>query len=85
MTKTKSEHVKILPLITLDVIRTLSWETNPLVSEGEGSYQITVEAHPNRDVGQIYTIRLGIGGVSLARSPERAMYYVRHRRGLAKR
>jgi hypothetical protein len=72
-------------MITIDTIRTLSWKTSPRISEGEGRYQITVEVHPNRDFGQHYLVRLAYGGVSLARTPERAMHYVRQRRSLAKR
>jgi hypothetical protein len=72
-------------MITLDTIRTLSWSSTPRVSEGEGVYQITVEVHPNRDIGQHYLVRLAYGKWSLARTPERAMHYIRQRRGLAKR
>lgn len=76
-------------MITLDAIKALSWQNNPRVSEGAQSdtdrYQITVEAHPNRDFGQSYTVRRGYGKVSVARSPERALHYVRQRRGLGKR
>ena len=77
-------------MITLDAIKALSWQNNPSVSEGAQSdtdrYQITVEVHPGRIPGQrYYTIRRGYGKFSIARTPERAMHYVRQRRGLGKR
>lgn len=73
--------------ITLEAIRALSWRDNPSVCEGdEDRYRITVEAHPNREPwGHHYLIRRGYGKWSLAKSPERAMYYVRQRRALGKR
>lgn len=76
-------------MITLDAIRALSWQTNSSVSEGDepdtDRYRITVEALPNRDLGQHYAVKRGYGKVSIAHSPERAMHYVRQRRGLGKR
>jgi hypothetical protein len=72
-------------MITVDAIRALSWQSNPKTSEGEGRYEITVEAHPNRDLGTHYLVRLAYGKWSLAKTPDRAMYYVRQRRALARR
>lgn len=72
-------------MITLDAVRALSWQDNPSVSEGEGRYQITVEAHPNRDIGTHYLVCLAFGKWSLVKTPDRAMCHVRQRRALAKR
>ena len=73
-------------MITLDAIKALSWQDNPRVSEEEGRYRITVEVHPGRYAGQrFYMIRRGYGKIAEARSPERALHYVRQRRELGKR
>ena len=77
-------------MITLDAIKALSQPRNPSVSEGAqpdtDRYQITVEVRPDRHIGQhFYAIRRGYGKVSIARTPERALHYVRQRRGLGKR
>ena len=77
-------------MITLDMIKALSWQDNPRVSEGAqhdtDRYQITVEVHPDRHIGQhFYAIRRGYGKISIARTPERALHYVRQRRGLGQR
>ena len=77
-------------MITLDAIKALSWQDNPRASEGAqpdtDRYQITVEVHPDRHVGQrYYAIHRGYGKFSIARTAERALYYVKQRRGLGKR
>ena len=77
-------------MITLDAIKALSWQDNPRVSEGAqpdtDRYQITVEVHPDRVPGQrFYAIRRGYGKFAIARTPERALYYVKQRRRIGKR
>ena len=77
-------------MITLDAIKSLSRPDNPIASEGEepdtDRYQITVEVHPDRHIGQhFYAIRRGYGKFSIARTPERTLYYVKQRRRIGKR